>query len=117
MSLVGNATGSVAVALSDHGGPTDDALVVKHLGSISVLLQEERREDHCTAVDCSRTAEGGRGRQAPVIVLDLGRVCFRAERWGEKGGRLFFSFTAQPLTLGLFLSFLSCEETAMECVY
>lgn len=106
MSLVGNATGSVAVALSDHGGPTDDALVVKHLGSISVLSREERREDHCTAVDCSRTAEGGRGRQAPVIVLDLGRVCFRAERWGEKGGRLFFFFYSTATDLRSFPFFL-----------
>lgn len=86
MSLVGSATGSVAVALSDHGGPTDDTLVVEHLGRISGLSGEERRNDHCTAVDCRRTAEVGGGRLTAVIVLDLGRVCFRAERWGEKGG-------------------------------
>lgn len=86
MSLVGSATGSVAVALSDHGGPADDALVVEHIGWISGLSGEERSNDHCTAVDSSRNAEVGGGRRAAVIVLDLGRVCFRTERWGEKGG-------------------------------
>lgn len=102
MSLVGNATGSVAVALSDHGGPTDDAPVVKHLGWISVLSREERRDDHRTAVDCSRTAEVGRGRQAHVIVLDLGRVCCR-EVGRKREGVLFYSTATDPGSLPFFL--------------
>lgn len=86
----------------------------------------ETREDRYTAVDCCRTAEFDGGREAPDIVRDPGRACLGGGRWRWKeGGFLcssatglagFFSFFSSLRTLVYFLSFLSCEETVMECV-
>lgn len=94
MSLVGNAAGSVALALPDHGGPTDDALVVKHLGESSGLSREERREEREPLYSCGLKQDcRGCGREeSSCYSPGPGRVGLRAERWREKGGRFFFFF-------------------------
>lgn len=70
------------------------------------LLVYQEKKGEITTVQLWTVAglqEVGRRRLTAVIFLDLGRVCFRAERWGEEGG----SFLLQPSpALTLVSSFL-----------
>lgn len=87
--------------------------------SLQLVNEESGRRHRSAAVDCSRTAEVDRGRQALVIVLDLGRVWCGIERWGEEEGGFFCSAAAgltEPRLNYLRNLYFCCLQDHLLCV-
>lgn len=86
---------------------------------MDVCLSREntRREDRYTDVDCSRTAEFDRGRQAPDIVLDLGRAYLGGGRWRGKEGVFLYSSATSLAFFSFRVQFLSnpVKNKVIEC--